>query len=102
MGGSNAWPSRSATEPHWLSSIGNSRESTSIIISMPPGNTLFVVISRSLCECHMNAQPRSFGGFACVFDGFRSVQFALVVLAHAECDPRSVASGPKYGEPPYH
>ena len=37
------------------SSMTNSRESTSIIISMPPGNMLFVVISRSLCECHMNA-----------------------------------------------
>src|SRR5437868_7682123 len=35
---------------HKPSSIGNSRESTSIIISMPPGKTLLVVISRSLCR----------------------------------------------------
>jgi hypothetical protein len=31
------------------SSMTNSRESTSIIISMPPGKTLFVVISRARC-----------------------------------------------------
>jgi len=29
------------------------RVSTSIIINMPPGKILFVVISRSLCECHI-------------------------------------------------
>ena len=37
------------------SSITNSRESTSIIMNIPPGNTLLVVISRSLCECHIKA-----------------------------------------------
>ena len=36
--------------------MGNSRESTSIIIIMPPGKMLLVVISRSLCECHMYAK----------------------------------------------
>ena len=52
------------------SSIGNSRESTSIIISMPPGKILLVVISRSLCECHINAKPASpEGEFAIVPDG---------------------------------
>src|SRR6266404_3266096 len=48
----------------------NSRESTSIIISIPPGKTLLVVISRSLCECHMKANPASeSGGFATVPEG---------------------------------
>src|SRR5207237_9949107 len=52
------------------SSITNSRESTSIIIIIPPGKILLVVISRSLCECHMNAKPASLaGGFAIVPDG---------------------------------
>src|SRR3979490_1511820 len=52
------------------SSITNSRESTSIIISIPPGNILLVVISRSLCECHMKAKPASpLGEFAIVPDG---------------------------------
>ncbi len=44
---------RSPEIPYFVSSITNSRESTSIIMNMPPGNTLLVVISRSLCECHM-------------------------------------------------
>src|SRR6266403_1929260 len=48
----------------------NSRESTIIIISIPPGNTLLVVISRSLCECHIKAKPASsVGEFATVPDG---------------------------------
>src|SRR5882762_637713 len=52
------------------SSITNSRESTSIIISIPPGKTLLVVISRSLCECHIKAKPASpVGEFAIVPDG---------------------------------
>src|SRR3974390_3029523 len=78
----------------------NSRESTSIIMSMPPGKTLFVVISRSLCECHMNAQPRSFGGLACTFEGSKGVQFEFVVVEQAGAPPRRLASGPKYGVPP--
>src|SRR3974390_656904 len=81
------------------SSMTNSRESTSIIISIPPGKTLFVVISRPLCECHMNAQPRSLAGLACVFEGCRFVQLALVVLAQFGIDPRRRASGPKQGRP---
>src|ERR1700730_404371 len=55
----------------------NSRESTSIIMNIPPGKTLLVVISRSLCECHMNAQPRSLAGFACVLLGCRLEQFGV-------------------------
>src|SRR5437660_10388862 len=52
------------------SSITNSRESTNIIISIPPGKILLVVISRSLCECHMKAKPASpLGEFAIVPDG---------------------------------
>ena len=48
----------------------NSRESTSIIMSMPPGKMLLVVISRSLCECHMKAKPASPDGeFAMVPEG---------------------------------
>jgi hypothetical protein len=48
----------------------NSRESTSIIISIPPGKMLLVVISRSLCECHMKAKPASpLGEFAMVPEG---------------------------------
>src|ERR1700730_17964020 len=111
--------------PYCDSSITNSRESTSIIISMPPGNTLLVVISRSLCECHMNAQPRSLAGLACVFDGCKFVQFGVglvpagafaIVVPGTQPDnaravplpsarnfvsARSAASGPKYGVPPY-
>src|SRR5580692_9893979 len=52
------------------SSITNSRESTSIIIIIPPGKALLVVISRSLCECHMKANPASEDGeFAIVPEG---------------------------------
>jgi len=43
----------------------NSLESTSIIISIPPGKILLVVISRSLCECHMNAKASLAGGRVC-------------------------------------
>src|SRR6201998_3648160 len=57
-----------------FSSITNSRESTSNIISIPPGKTLLVVISRSLCECHMNAQPRSLAGLGWMFEGCRFVR----------------------------
>src|SRR5581483_12350878 len=53
-----------------VSSITNSRESTSIIIIIPPGKMLLVVISRSLCECHMKANPASpLGEFAMVPEG---------------------------------
>jgi len=33
------------------------------------GENVLVVISRSLCECHMNAKPRSLPGLACTFEG---------------------------------
>src|SRR2546425_1477897 len=67
-------------------SITNSRESTSIIISMPPGKMLLVVISRSLWECHMKAKPASSVGlFATVPDG------GIGVLPTA----RVVAFGPR-------
>src|SRR5664279_5095160 len=72
----------------------NSRESTSIIIIIPPGNALLVVISRSLCECHIKAKPASPPGeFAMVPEGG-----VLPVGPTA----RPVASGPRYGLPPYH
>src|SRR5215831_12318359 len=72
----------------------NSRESTSIIISMPPGNMLLVVISRSLCECHMKAKPASpVGELAIVPDG------GVVPVGPVA---RTVAFGPRYGLPPYH
>src|SRR5215469_17191670 len=72
----------------------NSRESTSIIISMPPGNMLLVVISRSLWECHMKAKPASeVGGLAIVPEG------GVVPVGPVA---RTVASGPRYGLPPYH
>src|SRR5215831_9427505 len=71
----------------------NSRESTSIIISMPPGKMLFVVISRSLCECHMKAHPASEpGSFAIVPEGGTSTAWLF---------PREAASGPRYGLPLY-
>src|SRR5271169_545424 len=81
----------------------NSRESTSIIISIPPGKTLLVVISRSLWECHMNAQPRSLAGLACMLEGskFVHVKVAVEVVAQAGAVARKLASGPKYGLPPY-
>src|SRR5207253_3581941 len=75
------------------SSITNSRESTSIIINMPPGKMLLVVISRSLWECHMKAKPASDpGAFAIVPEGG-----VVPVGPVARC----VASGPRYGLPPY-
>src|SRR5205814_6999934 len=74
------------------SSITNSLQSTSIIISIPPGKTLLVVISRSLCECHMNANPASpVGEFAIVPDG------GVVPVGPVA---RTVAFGPRYGLPP--
>src|ERR1700733_7925395 len=70
----------------------NSRESTSIIIIIPPGNMLLVVISRSLWECHMNAKPASpVGEFATVPEG------GVVPVGPVA---RTVASGPRYGLPP--
>jgi len=41
--------------PHFVSSMDADGGSMMSIIIKPPGNTLFVVISRSLCECHMYA-----------------------------------------------
>src|ERR1700750_2808201 len=74
------------------SSITNSRETTSIIISIPPGKMLLVVISRSLCECHMKAKPASsVGELAIVPDGG---------AVPVEPTARPVASGPRYGLPP--
>src|ERR1700745_3174021 len=82
-----------------------SRESTSIIISMPPGKILLVVISRSLCECHMKENPASpLGELAIVPEGGG---LPVAPQAH-QGDPalqpvaRMVASGPRYGMPPYH
>src|SRR5436309_14785393 len=76
------------------SSITNSRESTSIIISIPPGKIVLVVISRSLCECHINAIPASpVGQFAIVPDG------GVVPVGPVA---RTVAFGPRYGLPPNH
>src|SRR2546430_5115323 len=75
------------------SSITNSRESTSIIIIIPPGKILLVVISRSLCECHMNAKPASLvGELAIVPDG------GVVPVGPVA---RTVAFGPRYALPPY-
>src|SRR5437016_2367763 len=90
------------------SSITNSRESTSIIISIPPGKILLVVISRSLCECHINAKPASEpGGLAIVPDG--GVEPVAphepaggVAAPKVHPVARSVAFGPRYGLPPYH
>src|SRR5258705_7686663 len=81
----------------------NSRESTSIIISIPPGKTLLVVISRSLWECHMNAKPRSLGGLVCVLEGCWEEQVSVAVefVAQLAATARRVASGPRYGLPPY-
>src|SRR5215472_9076457 len=87
----------------------NSRESTSIIIIIPPGKALLVVISRSLWECHMKAKPASpLGELAMVPEGGVepvAPQFpALVWPAVGPMQPvaRRVASGPRYGLPPYH
>ena len=50
--------------------LGRLAESMISIINIPPGNALLVVISRSLCECHMKAKPASeLGEFAIVPDG---------------------------------
>ena len=80
-----------------------------IIMSIPPGKTLFVVISRSLWECHIKAQPRSLAGLGWRLTGFRVVQLVagvgapVKVLLVQACiaPPRRLASGPKYGVPPY-
>src|ERR1700692_3106862 len=72
---------------------------------MPPGKILLVVISRSLCECHMKAKPASpLGEFAIVPDGG--------VLPVAPQEPagapalqpvaRIVAFGPGQALPPSH
>src|SRR5215469_8558965 len=90
-----------ASSAYMPSSITNSRESTSIIMSIPPGKTLFVVISRSLWECHIKAQPRSLAGLSWRLAGCRVVQFAFAVPAQAGIVARKLASGPKYGEPLY-
>src|SRR5215472_7728530 len=97
-----------ACSTYMPSSITNSRESTSIIMSIPPGKTLFVVISRSLWECHINAQPRSVAGLSWRLAGFNVVQPVAGVaapvralLVQAGMVPRRFASGPKYGEPLY-
>src|SRR6266436_5551884 len=61
---------------------------------MPPGNMLFVVISRSLCECHMKAKPASpLGELAMVPEG------GVVPVGPVA---RVVAFGPRYGLPPNH
>ena len=74
----------------------NSRESTSIIIIMPPGKILLVVISRSLCECHMKAKPASDDGlFAIVPEG--GVPVADV---RPHCEARVSRPGPDTGLPP--
>src|ERR1700756_1409776 len=73
--------------------IGKTHGSTSIIIIIPPGKILFVVISRSLCECHMNANPASsVGELATVPEGG---------VVPVEPTARTVAFGPRYGLPPY-
>src|SRR5215467_124114 len=82
------------------SSITNSRESTSIIISMPPGKILLVVISRSLWECHMKAKPASLDGLlAIVPDGgvVPVVEQEVVLLVPVQVPnvARLVASGPR-------
>ena len=87
------------------SSITNSLESTSIIISIPPGKILLVVISRSLCECHMNAKPASsVGEFATVPEGgvvpveptARTVAFATKIGTAAE--PGAVRQDVRIGQ----
>src|ERR1700730_5282905 len=75
-------------------------------MSIPPGKMLSVVISRSLCECHMNATPASDEGlFAIVPEGgVVPVVVQFVVLLEPVHEPptaRGVASGPRYGLPPY-
>src|ERR1700730_2302653 len=55
------------------SSITNSRESTSIIISIPPGKILLVVVSSSLYECHMSANPASEDGLLSMVPAVRVV-----------------------------
>jgi hypothetical protein len=78
----------------------NSRESTNSIINMPPGKTLLVVISRSLWECHMKANPASLEGLlAIVPDGgvVPVVPQAVVLLVPVQVPKvaRVVASGPR-------
>src|SRR6516162_5086399 len=72
---------------YFVSSITNSRESTIIIIIMPPGKLRLVVISRSLCGCHINAKPASsVGELATVPDGG---------VVPVDPTARTVASGPR-------
>ena len=73
--------------------MGEIHGSTSIIIIIPPGKMLLVVISRSLCECHMYANPASEPG-----------SFAIVPKGGMGVGPteRMFASGPRYGLPLYH
>src|SRR5215831_7041128 len=77
---------------------------------MPPGKMLFVVISRSLCECHINAKPASLDGeFAIVPEGGVLPVVAQLPAAMAlgcwvlgkHPVARMVAFGPRYGLPPY-
>src|SRR5271169_887817 len=97
-----AFEGRQTACPYCDSSIANSRVSTSSIINMPPGKTLFVVISRSLCECHMKAQPRSLAGLTCRFAGCNVVQLVrgvavpvVAVLVQVGILARKLASGPR-------
>src|SRR6516225_7197788 len=88
------------------SSITNSRESTSIIMSMPPGKILLVVISRSLCECHMKAKPASDEGLLAMVPEGGVVpvvlhEVELFVPVQVPKVAREVASGPRYGLPLY-
>src|SRR5215469_5003218 len=71
---------------------------------MPPGKMLLVVISRSLCECHMKAKPASLlGGFAIVPEGGVDPVAPQEPAGAPALQPvaRMVASGPRYGLPPY-
>src|ERR1700756_4954949 len=82
----------------------NSRESTSIIIIIPPGKILLVVISRSLCECHMKAKPASEEGeLAIVPEGGVERVAPQDPAPPPALQPvaRIVAFGPRYGLPPY-
>src|SRR6516164_3547764 len=62
-------------------------------MSIPPGNMLLVVISRSLCECHMKAKPASLVGELAIVPEGGVVPVGPVA--------RTVAFGPRYGLPPY-
>src|SRR5258706_15448100 len=71
---------------------------------MPPGKMLPVVISRSLCECHMKAKPASpLGELAIVPEGGVVPVAPQEPAAEPALQPvaRVVAFGPRYGLPPY-